>query len=287
MKEQKRSKEMNRKQSLKDSADDFIQSKNERINLNGSYEVSEQSEYLKRTFLERKKKLSSFIPKEKSESKDHFCKLGSFRTNIGRISVGFEKFRGHPKFRFTLISQFEDDYDDKYSMRRFDDDHNYFKKNYEGEEREYKENNTTVEFDPQEENLSKVYEDHMDNKIEDDSEMLYDDLLEDMEIKYLKDSKTSKNSSSLDEAISDMREIKNEKKKDNLEFERDLKKFISSFMNNKLKKFEDADQLYEAKIRISYNDLDIIKKRMEEMMKLRKKLCRMINFIISKKKGVD
>ncbi len=287
MKGLKDSKEMNRKQNLKDSADDFIQSKNERINLDGSYKASEQSEYLKRKFLEKKKKLSSFIPKEKSKSQDHFCKLGSFRTNIGRISVGFEKFHGRPKFRFTLISKFEDDYNDKYSIKRFDDDHNYFKKNYEGDEEEYKENNTTVEFDPQGENLSKVYEDHMDNKVEDDSEMLYDDLLENMEIEYLKDSRTSSNFSTIDEAISDIKEIKNEKREDNLEFERDLKKFISSFMDNKLKKFEDADQLHEAKIRISYDDLYVIKKRMEEMMGLREKLCRIINFIISEKKGVD
>ena len=58
-------------------------------------------------------------------------------------------------------------------------------------------------------------------------------------------------------------------------------------MDNKLKKFEDADQLQEAKIRISSGDLQILKKRMEEMMKLREMLCKIINFIIMKKGGVD
>ena len=283
----KNNKEMNKKKDIKDSADDFIQGKNERIHLNNSTKVSDQSEYLKKKFIARKKKLSSFIPKVKVKSKDHFYKLGAFKTNIGKISVGFERFRGKPKFRFTLISSLEDDYDDKYSNKRFDDEHNFFKKKYEGKEKYYKENKTTVEFDPIEKNLSKVNEDHTDMKIEDDDEMLYDDTSEESELKSLRNSQKFSNFVEVNDAIGDIKKIQNEKKEDNLEFERDLKKFISDFMNNKLKKFYDSDQLQRAKILISKNDFIIIKKRMEEIMKLRKMLYMVIKLIIEKKKGVE
>jgi len=283
----KRNKEMSKKRNPQDSADDFIQGKNERIHLNNNTKVSDQSEYLKKKFIARKKKLSSFIPKIKVKSKDHFYKLGAFKTNIGKISVGFERFRGKPKFRFTLISSFEDDYDDKYSNKRFDDDHNFFKKKYEGNEKYYKENNTTVEFDPVERNLSKVNEDHTDMRIENDSEMLYDDTSEEVEIKNLRKNQNFLNVIEVNDAIVDIKKIQNEKKEDNLEFERNLKKFISDFMNNKLKKFDDADQLQKAKILISKDDLIIIKKRMEELMNLRKILCVIIELIIAKKKGVE
>lgn len=283
----KKNKEMSKKHNPQDSADDFIQGKNERINLNNITKVSDQSEYLKKKFMERKKKLSSFIPKVKVKSKNHFYKLGAFKTNIGKVSVGFERFRGKPKFRFTLISSFEDDYDDKYSNKKFYDAHNFFKKKYEGNEKYYKENKTTVEFDPIERNLSKVNEDHTDMKIEDDDEMLYDDTLEKIELKNLRDSKRASNSIEINDAIVDIKKIQNEKKEDNLEFERDLKKFISDFMNNKLKKFYDSDQLQRAKILISHSDFIIIKKRMEEMMKLRKMLYMVIKLIIEKKKGVE
>ena len=283
----KRNKEMSKKRNPQDSADDFIQGKNERIHLNNNTKVSDQSEYLKKKFIARKKKLSSFIPKIKVKSKDHFYKLGAFKTNIGKISVGFERFRGKPKFRFTLISSFEDDYDDKYSNKRFDDNHNFFKKKYEGNEKYYKENNTTVEFDPVERNLSKVNEDHTDMRIENDSEMLYDDTSEEVEIKNLRKNQNFLNVIEVNDAIVDIKKIQNEKKEDNLEFERNLKKFISDFMNNKLKKFDDADQLQKAKILISKDDLIIIKKRMEELMNLRKILCVIIELIIAKKKGVE
>ena len=278
---------MSKKRELKDSADDFIQGKNERISLNSTSKVSDQSEYLKKKFLERKKKLSSFIPKKKDKSRDHFYKLGAFKTSIGKISVGFERFLGKPKFRFTLISSSEDDYDDKYSNKKFDDDHNFFKKNYEGEEKFYKENKTTVEYDPRDRSLSKVNEDHTDMKVEDDDEMLFDNTSEEVEIKKLKNQQESSNTIEINDAISDIKKIKDEKKEDNLEFERDLKQFISNFMNNKLKKFEDADQLKRAQILISKDDIFLIKKRMEEMMKLREMLCRIINLIISKKRGVE
>ena len=83
-----------------------------------------------------------------------------------------------------------------------------------------------------------------------------------------------------------MKTIQNEKKEDNHELQRELKKFSELFENNKLKKFEDSDQLKVAQNRMqSY----ILRNRMEELKKYRKSLCGILNMILEKikKKGVE
>ena len=53
--------------------------------------------------MNRKKKLASFLPEKKDDSEDNFTKLGAFKTNIGEVSVGYEKFKTNSRLRFTLL----------------------------------------------------------------------------------------------------------------------------------------------------------------------------------------
>ena len=287
MEKYKHKKELIKRDNLNDSADDFIQGAQDRIRTNKS-NISDQSEYLKKQFLRRKKNLSSYIPKKKEDSEDQFSKLGSFKTDIGEVSVGYKKFDPDTSFRFTLISEKERDFDDKNSKLKFTDKKNYFKKSYEEDEnKKYKENNSTLEFDQKSNSFRKV---NIDEKVSEKS-ILYDDDLEKQEIKNIKEKSESFDSSSVNEAMSDLNDIKNEKKDDNLYFKNRLEKFSRMYKENKLKKFEDSDQLKVAAQRLSSSNLDfILRKRMEELRESRTRLYVVIKNILSKKigkKGVE
>ena len=295
MKKLEHKRELINRHNLKDSADDFIQDSQDKLNLESSEKVYDQSEYLKKQFISRKKNLASFLPEKKNDSKDNFTKLGAFKTNIGEVSVGYEKFKTNSRLRFTLLSNSEDDYDDKNSKLNFKNKHNYFRKNYD-EDKKYKENATTLEFDPKEKKLKKAHEVFSDNIETEDDELLYDDENENSQIEDIKKNPKLSNSVSAQRAISDLNDIKNEKKDDNHEFQRSLEEFSKLFRNNKLKEFEDSDELKTAQQRLtSKNMYYILRKRMEEMKKARLRLCLAINSILlkkikakkTKKKGVE
>lgn len=295
MKKLEHKKELINRHNLKDSADDFIQGNQDKLNLESSEKVYNQSEYLKKQFMNRKKNLASFLPEKKDDSEDNFTKLGAFKTNIGEVSVGYEKFKTNSRLRFTLLSSGEDDYDDENAKLDFKNKHNYFRKNYE-EDKKYQENATTLEFDPKDQKIKKAHEVFSDNIETEDDELLYDDENENSQIEDIKENPKLSNSVSAQRAISDLNDIKNEKKEDNNEFQRDLEEFSKLFKNNKLKEFEDSDELKTAQQRLSSKNMYyILRKRMEEMKKARLRLCLAINSILlkkikakkTKKKGVE
>ena len=295
MKKLEHKKELIDRHNLKDSADDFIQGNQDKLNLESSEKVYDQSEYLKKQFINRKKNLASFLPEKKDDSEDNFTKLGAFKTNIGEVSVGYEKFKTNSRLRFTLLSSGEDDYDDENAKLDFKNKHNYFRKNYE-EDKKYQENATTLEFDPKDQKIKKAHEVFSDNIETEDDELLYDDENENSQIEDIKENPKLLNSVSAQRAISDLNDIKNEKKEDNNEFQRDLEEFSKLFKNNKLKEFEDSDELKTAQQRLSSKNMYyILRKRMEEMKKARLRLCLAINSILlkkikakkTKKKGVE
>ena len=283
MKKLEHKKELINRHNLKDSADDFIQGNQDKLNLESSEKVYNQSEYLKKQFMNRKKNLASFLPEKKDDSEDNFTKLGAFKTNIGEVSVGYEKFKTNSRLRFTLLSSGEDDYDDENAKLDFKNKHNYFRKNYE-EDKKYQENATTLEFDPKDQKIKKAHEVFSDNIETEDDELLYDDENENSQIEDIKENPKLSNSVSAQRAISDLNDIKNEKKEDNNEFQRDLEEFSKLFKNNKLKEFEDSDELKTAQQRLSSKNMYyILRKRMEEMKKARLRLCLAINSILLKK----
>ena len=295
MKKLEHKKELINRHNLKDSADDFIQGNQDKLNLESSEKVYNQSEYLKKQFMNRKKNLASFLPEKKDDSEDNFTKLGAFKTNIGEVSVGYEKFKTNSRLRFTLLSSGEDDYDDENAKLDFKNKHNYFRKNYE-EDKKYQENATTLEFDPKDQKIKKAHEVFSDNIETEDDELLYDDENENSQIEDIKENPKLSNSVSAQRAISDLNDIKNEKKEDNNEFQRSLEEFSKLFKNNKLKEFEDSDELKTAQQRLSSKNMYyILRKRMEEMKKARLRLCLAINSILlkkikakkTKKKGVE
>ena len=130
----------------------------------------------------------------------------------------------------------------------FKNKHNYFRKNYE-EDKKYQENATTLEFDPKDQKIKKAHEVFSDNIETEDDELLYDDENENSQIEDIKENPKLSNSVSAQRAISDLNDIKNEKKEDNHEFQRNLEEFSKLFKNNKLKEFEDSDELKTAQQR--------------------------------------
>ena len=286
----KNEKELVARHDLKDSADDFIQHSQDIIDVDSSTRISEQSEYLKKQFIKRKQNLESFLPPQKDDSKDEFVELGSFKSDVGEVSVGYRKFEPKTDLRFTLISEKEKEYDEKSSKLDFKDDRNYFRKSLENQEKEYQENDTTLEFDSKDKTIKRVNEIFSDEISVGNDEILYDDELEDQQLENLEEVR-SIDPVSVDNAISDMRDIKNEKKDDNNRFRRDIEEFSNFYLKDKLKRFEDADQLGVAMDRLSSDNLYVLlKKRMEEMRKLKKELCVVINSILVKKlkkKGVE
>jgi len=134
--------------------------------------------------------------------------------------------------------------------------------------------------------LKKAHEVFSDNIETEDDELLYDDESENSQIENIKKNSELANSVSAQRAISDLNDIKNEKKEDNHEFQRNLEEFSKLFRNNKLKEFEDSDELKTAQQRLSSKNMYyILRKRMEEMKKSRKKLYLVLNFILKKIKN--
>ena len=137
--------------------------------------------------------------------------------------------------------------------------------------------------------------------------MLYDDELENSQIQDIRKNSELLNSVSAQRAISDLNDIKNEKEDDNYEFKKNLEEFSKLFKNNKLKEFEDSDELKTAQQRLSSKNYKnsknmyyILRKRMEELKKAREKFYLVINSMLlkktknkkakskqAKKKGVD
>lgn len=279
----KQEKELVLRHDLKDSADDFIQGAKDKIDINSCKKISEQSEYLKKQFIRRKNHIEDYLPEQKDDSKDEFEKLGSFKSDVGEMSVGYRKFKPKTDLRFTLISSKEKDFDDKNSKFDFKDDRNYFRRNFENNESKYKENNTTLEFDSQNKTIRKVHESFGDEIDNDKGEILYDDELESQQLENLRKSKFI-DPVSVSSAVSDLKEVKNEKKNDNAKLKKDIEEFSRLYLSGKLKKIEDADQLEIAMQRLSSESLYIIlKKRMEEIKNLRKRLCMVLSLMLASK----
>ena len=188
MKKLEHKRELINRHNLKDSADDFIQGNQDKLSLTSNEKIYDQSEYLKKQFMNRKKK------------------------------------------------------------------------------------------------LKKAHEVFSDNIETEDDELLYDDELENSQIKNIKTNSKLLNSVSAQRAISDLNDIKNEKEEDNHEFKRNLEEFSKLFINNKLKEFEDSDELKTAQQRLSSKNMYyILRKRMEEMKKARIKFYLALNSVLLKK----
>jgi hypothetical protein len=253
-----------------DSADDFIQNKNQDWRKNAK-DVSEQSVKIKKEFFENKKHLSEFLPECKEEKKEIPNILGFFETKFGAISVGHNKLKSNSPIAFVLTPKTYKNPRPSNAKRDFENKHNYFGENFRGNKGKFKFSNISWEYDPKVGSLRKINEDFSDGKIENDKKMLYDDENEDLKINNLKKKETKTGVDfKINKSINEFKRIKKEKYEDNNDIKRKIETFIKKLKQNKLKVFEDSENLKIAFKRISKRQseiLYIIRKKIKEMIK--------------------
>ncbi|BED92133.1 MAG: hypothetical protein CfP315_0722 [Candidatus Improbicoccus pseudotrichonymphae] len=233
---------------------------------------AEKSEEIKQNFFKKRNRLKKLVSSKEKINEKIDDKLGYFKTNLGIISVGYDKFKRNSSFGFTLLSEKSEIKNKNITKRDFKDKHNYFKKDFNNTEEKMKFSNIGFEYNAKQKIIKQIggNEHKSSNK-----EFLYKENEESKLVKILRQKKKEglvKNSE-FENALSDFYEIKKEKKEDNDYIKNKIKNFVELFKKNKLKKYEDSDEIKKSKFRIiemSFGDnilYLLLKKKIEEYIK--------------------
>ncbi|GMB10559.1 MAG: hypothetical protein NkDv07_0377 [Candidatus Improbicoccus devescovinae] len=236
--------------------------------------MSDESEKMKNSFFKRKKKLHEFVPSKEKKHSKLSDRLGYFKSKFGVISVGYDKLK-QTEFGFTILSKNSKLNKKNLVEKGFQDDHNYLGRNFESKnEKNIKYNNSSFIYDAKSGQIREINENKSDNKLNTNYNVLYDNDEDNKTIEDIKKLRTSgvERSSEVESAISDLRVVQKEKQNDNLDFYKQIKKFVELFLKHKLKKFEDSDEIKKSKNRIigvpgGHDIIWILKKRLEEILK--------------------
>lgn len=268
-------KSKNYKNNNKDSLDSYI---NENINKNWwSYgkkeEISKEQEDLleQNEFLEKNIKTSEVIPDSMKKSKIGTVQdnMGYFKTRFGTISVGYKKYNKKTDLIFSVIPE---DVKEKNSIKSYDIDNYkcYLNTEYKYNKRRFKWSKLSFKYDSSTGDISRLDKENVNkNNIynyDDESNLLYQDEIEEQKINnLLNNNKIDNKKLEKTKKINLLKNIKDEKQEDNLDFEKELKSFINKFKKDKLKKLLDSDEVVSRSQRILNLDIDLIliKKRKE------------------------
>ena len=256
------------KNNNKDSLDSYI---NENINKNWwSYgkteEISQEPEDLleQNEFLEKNIKTSEVIPDSMKKSKIGTVQdnMGYFKTRFGTISVGYKKYNKKTDLIFSVIPE---DVKEKNSIKSYDIDNYkcYLNTEYKYNKRRFKWSKLSFKYDSSTGDISRLDKENINkNNIynyDDESNLLYQDEIEEQKINnLLNNNKIDNKNLEKTKKINLLKNIKDEKEEDNLDFEKELKSFINKFKKDKLKKLLDSDEVVSRSQRILNLDIDLI-----------------------------
>ncbi len=254
-----------------DSLDSYI---NDNTNKNWwSYgkkeEVNREQEYLleQNEFLEKNIKTSEVIPNDIKKSKIGAVQdnMGYFKTRFGTISVGYKKYNKKTDLIFSVIPE---DVKEKSSIKSYDINNYkcYLNTEYKYNKKRFGWSKLSFKYDSSTGDISKLDKKNNIYNYDNESNLLYQDEIEEQKISnLLSSSKINNKKLEKTEKINLLRNIKDEKQEDNLDFEKELKSFIDKFKKDKLKKLLDSDEVVSRSKRILNSDLDLIliKKRKE------------------------
>lgn len=206
----------------------------------------------KQKYFDRNEKLSSNLKAESNNVKEEAEEIkdvfGYFKTNLGVVEVGYNKFEKNSKLGFSLVPEVSED-DNKISNDKHEEVR--FGKNSENKrEKRYKTGEHSYEYLPRTDKLEKHPVTTKEKSKNSEDSLIYDIDEEKEDIQKLQDTGNSDNRREINEMISENKNIEKDKRADNTQFVDKIREFVDDFKHSKLKRFSDSDELIMHRKRI-------------------------------------
>ncbi len=234
------------------------------------------NESKKHEFLKKNIKATSVIPPYTKKKHSVPNNMGYFETRFGTVAVGYKKYKKYSDIAFSLVP---DSVKKTVNIpeKNLKDPNNYFGGETLSRNKKFKASKISFKYNPQDKEIQKLEEDY-DGIADEESKLLYQDKKEEEEIEQLESmrNKEAEDKKNLDKQIAKIRDIKEEKKEDNLAFLKVINNFVDNMKKGKIKKIVDSDDVISRRKRIielsSSSDLDEmsldeLKKLLKEMLK--------------------
>ncbi len=202
-------------------------------------------------FLSDKQKISEVIsPDLERKERTYPDKLADFDTSYGVISIGADKDKSDEELVLTILPDAQKD-------RVHVDESDPFNTNtYLGDINEdhddFKLSDLSFKYNFKYDRIDRMDKYEVDGKIDEEDELLYQYDAEEDKIENLtkKKSSSKKESPRLEKEIEKTKNIKEKKKKENIDFFEEIKKIISAIGKGKIKKIVESDDAISRRNRI-------------------------------------
>lgn len=235
-------KEENLKHNRKESTLDYYITHNLSKGTDKKSNSSEETD-LKINFLKKNLKATEVLPDNMKKFKDILNNLGYFKSRFGTISVGYNKYKKNPDIAFTLVPEsFERE--NHIKTKKLEDPNNYLGSEWKANKKYFKASKLSFKYESDMEEIQKL-EDDNDGIIDQEEKLLYEDQKEEKQIENLKKSRAwlpINHKHEINDKISTLKEIQEEKNEDNLEFIKEVRKFVEKLKKGKLKKMIESEE---------------------------------------------
>lgn len=234
--------------------------------------LSNSADLKRKTFLEKDLKATKVIPLKMEKVEETPDNLGYFDSRFGTISIGYDKYKKNSDIAFSLIPE-KMKKEERIPSPKPNSVNTYFGGEMKKKRRTFKASKLSFIYDRSNEKIKKIIDDN-DGIFDREEKLLYEDETEDKRIEELKKSNnwsSPENRYNISKQVSEVREIKREKEKDNSEFLKEIRKFIHQIKYGKLKKIIESDELVSRSKRMTNSFMDLIllrrmiKKLIEEL----------------------
>lgn len=206
----------------------------------------------RKIFLEKDLKATKVIPRKMEKVEETPDNLGYFDSRFGTISIGYDKYKKNSDIAFSLIPE-KMKKEERIPSPKPNSVNTYFGGEMKKKRRTFKASKLSFIYDRSNEEIKKIMDDN-DGIFDKEEKLLYEDETEDKCIEELKNSNnwsSSKDRYNTSKQVSEVREIKKEKDKDNSEFLKEIRKFIYQIKYGKLKKIIESDEAISRSKRMS------------------------------------
>ncbi len=202
-------------------------------------------------FLSDKQKISEVIsPDLEKKERAYPDKLADFETSYGVVSVGADKDKSDEELVLTILPNGEKD------KAHIDETDPFNKNTYLGDINEdyddFKLSDLSFKYNFKCDKIDRIDKYEVDGKIDEEDELLYQDDAEEDKIEDLiqKKSMSIEENPKLESEIEKTKDIKEKKKKENIDFFEEIKKIIVAIGKGKIKKIVESDDAISRRNRI-------------------------------------
>lgn len=196
--------------------------------------------------------ISASLPPGGKKLSDIPDQMGTFETKtVGTIMVGFDRYNKKGDLGFTVVS--DKDKDRKGIPERDEDDSNtYFGGNFDGGEKPFKAGAISFRYNKKEKEIDKIEKEKNENSWNDEENLLYQDEKEDEKLERLRKEKMSRPNEviHLEKENRKTEKIRDNKRKENDDFLKEIKEFIEKLKNGKIKMLIESDEVAKRRKRI-------------------------------------